>query len=355
MRPELDRNPASASTSSIWPLPSTPAIASTSPACTSKLTSLTRCVPLASTTVSRCTERSGAPGLCSARLSGSVTSRPTIMRASSARVASATGRQPASRPSRRTITSSQISNTSPSLWEMKIVPFPSAFRRRMTVSRPSISGGLRFEVGSSRMSSSAPRRIAFRISNSLPAAERKVADERFRVEVEPVAPAGLAYLAGDLRCRQPAAGPLPTEHDVLGDRHRLDQHELLVDHADAERDRLLRVVAGKLGAAKNDAARIGPHHSEQHLHQRGLARAVLPEQDRESARPPRRDRCRHWRAPPQSTSRCPSSPGAGIRPWRAEEPANAYLPPRASSRVGTTFSSPEAKRFAVASSSSITA
>ena len=37
-----------------------------------------------------------------------------------------------------------------------------------------------------------------------------------------------------------AASGFSAEHDVLGDCHRLDQHKMLVDHADAESDRVVR-------------------------------------------------------------------------------------------------------------------
>ena len=35
---------------------------------------------------------------------------------------------------------------------------------------------------------------------------------------------------------QPRSGFIPAKHDVFGDRHRLDQHEMLMDHADAAAD-----------------------------------------------------------------------------------------------------------------------
>ena len=87
-----------------------------------------------------------------------------MSRARSSRLAPATGRVPATAPSRSTTTSSQTSSTSPSLWLMKTTERPSSRSRQRMPSKAATSGGLRLEVGSSRTSSSAPRRIALRIS-----------------------------------------------------------------------------------------------------------------------------------------------------------------------------------------------
>ncbi len=82
-----------------------------------------------------------------------------------------------------------------------------------------------------------------------------------------------------------AAAGLGREDDVLGHRHHRDQHEVLVHHADAGLD---GVGAGGevLGRAlEHDLALVGPVQAVQAVHQRRLARAVLAEQRVHLARP----------------------------------------------------------------------
>ena len=80
------------------------------------------------------------------------------------------------------------------------------------------------------------------------------------------------------------AGLLAAEHDVLGDGEDRDQHEVLVDHADAggdgvagrgERDRL---------AVDDDLALGRLEQPVEHVHQRRLAGTVLTEQAVDLAR-----------------------------------------------------------------------
>ena len=71
---------------------------------------------------------------------------------------------------------------------------------------------------------------------------------------------------------------LGREDDVLGDRHHRDQHEVLVDHADAVLDRgLRRAELGRL-AVDQDLALVGPVEAVEDVHQRRLAGAVLAQQ-----------------------------------------------------------------------------
>ena len=71
---------------------------------------------------------------------------------------------------------------------------------------------------------------------------------------------------------------LDSEHDVLGDRHHRDQHEVLVHHADPEVDR----VAGRAHldrlAVDQDLALVRPVEAVEDVHQRRLPGAVLAEQ-----------------------------------------------------------------------------
>ena len=86
------RRPVSASTSSSWPLPATPAMPRISPARTSKLTPLTTCWPRSSATLRSATTSVGSPGCDSPRSTTSWTSRPTISAARSS--SSRLGRDP---------------------------------------------------------------------------------------------------------------------------------------------------------------------------------------------------------------------------------------------------------------------
>src|ERR1051325_12202085 len=68
---------------------------------------------------------------------------------------------------------------------------------------------------------------------------------------------------------------LCAEHDVLGHRHRLDQHEVLVDHADAERDCVVRRFDVARLAVDDDLAAVGGVKAVSDTHRRRLPRAIL--------------------------------------------------------------------------------
>ena len=68
---------------------------------------------------------------------------------------------------------------------------------------------------------------------------------------------------------------LGAEDDVLYDGEIFDQHEMLVDHADAERDGVVRRLDRDGFAADFDLAAVGLVKAVEDRHQRRLARAVL--------------------------------------------------------------------------------
>ena len=74
------------------------------------------------------------------------------------------------------------------------------------------------------------------------------------------------------------------EDDVLGHGERPHQHEVLVHHADARRERLVRVAQPDLAAVDKDRAGVGRLQPVHDVHQGGLARAVLAEQPRSEER-----------------------------------------------------------------------
>jgi hypothetical protein len=88
----------------------------------------------------------------------------------------------------------------------------------------------------------------------------------------------LGLVVGAVPVDQPAGGALVAEEDVLRDRELRAQGQLLVDDHDAavlavadRRERAHRALERDLAVVA--AVRV---HPRQHLHQRGLARAVLP-------------------------------------------------------------------------------
>lgn len=53
---------------------------------------------------------------------------------------------------------------------------------------------------------------------------------------------------------------------------------MLMYHGNARRHRFTGAVVGEFPAAKHNAAGVGRHHAEQHLHKGALSRAVLSQQ-----------------------------------------------------------------------------
>ena len=150
------RRPVIASISSVWPLPSTPAMPTISPARTSKEMPRTLAMPRSSLTWRSSTASRTSPGCAGVFSTWSRTSRPTIARASDASVAPSRGTVSIFLPRRSTVIRSAISSTSFSLWLMKMIDFPSALRLRMMPKSSCASCGVSTAVGSSRMRS--PRR-----------------------------------------------------------------------------------------------------------------------------------------------------------------------------------------------------
>ena len=119
-------------------------------------------------------------------------------------------------------------------------------------------------------------------------------------------PVALGELANALRPRggevddaEPRG--LVAEHDVLGHRQRLDQHEVLVHHADAEVDRV-RGERIATGGPVRDAAGVGLVQAVDDVHQRGLPGAVLTQQAVDLARRGRRRTRLCWQRPCRTTS-----------------------------------------------------
>jgi len=76
----------------------------------------------------------------------------------------------------------------------------------------------------------------------------------------------------------PGLDGLATEDDVVGDREDRDKHEVLVHHADSLGNGVLGVANDHDPVVDEYLAAVRRDHPVEHVHQRGLARAVLSEQ-----------------------------------------------------------------------------
>ena len=151
------------SASSVWPLPDTPAIPMISPARTVRSTWCRAPIPRSLRADTPRSSRAAPPVTVRCSTSSSRSS-PVISRASSWAVAPAVGRVISLTPLRSTVRRSDTSSTSLSLWLMKMTVSPVAARLRITLNRSSASGAVSTAVGSSRISTRAPRASTRRIS-----------------------------------------------------------------------------------------------------------------------------------------------------------------------------------------------
>ena len=67
------------------------------------------------------------------------------------------------------------------------------------------------------------------------------------------------------------------EDDVFGNGKRLNQHEVLMHHADPQLNGFVRRIDVRLFTVYEDFALCGLIQAVEDVHQRGLARAVLAE------------------------------------------------------------------------------
>ena len=187
---------------------------------------------------------------------------------------------PTTLPRRSTVIVSAIDWTSLSLCEMKMMDVPPSRSCRTMRNSSSVSAGVSTAVGSSRISTLACLTSALTISTRCWMPTGQVLDQRVRVHVKAVAVGEVAYVAP---CLAPVeeAGPvglLDAERDVLRDREDRHQHEVLVHHADAGRDRVFGRAEPRRLAVDEDLALVGLRQPVQDVHQRGLPRSVLAEQ-----------------------------------------------------------------------------
>src|SRR5687768_8800465 len=80
---------------------------------------------------------------------------------------------------------------------------------------------------------------------------------------------------GALKIQRQICPGLRAEHDVLGDSHGLNQHEVLMDHANAERDRIVRRLDLTHVAVNKNLTAVGGVKSIGDTHRRRLPRPIL--------------------------------------------------------------------------------
>ena len=243
------------------------------------------------------------------------TGRPTIISASFAFDVSAGVVSPTTAPRRSTVMRSAICRTSSSLWLMNTIVLPASRSLRRLSNRSCVSIGREDR-----------RRLVQ--DQDLDAAVERLQDlDALLLADGELLDHGVRAARGTRRCpRAPAPGArhrrvsriastLVAQDDVLGDGERVHQHEVLVDHADAQGDRVARRRDLHLLAADRDPAAIGRIHPVQHPHQRGLPRAVLADQRVHLARDGAPMRHRRSRAHPGTASMmCSSTTRGGALP-----------------------------------------
>ena len=110
--------------------------------------------------------------------------------------------------------------------------------------------------------------------------DRQFADHGVRIDVETEAlrqlggaPASLDAIDDPKR-----AGGFIAQRDRFGDGEDRDEHEVLVHHADAGRDRVAGALEDDGLAVDDDLALVGGVEPVEHVHQGGFAGAVLAQQ-----------------------------------------------------------------------------
>jgi len=158
--------PLSNSSSSLWPLPDTPARPTISPERSVRPTSCSRVTPSASRQRSPAASSRTSPPIAWGRVSRPMaTLRPIIAAASAATELSATAVSCTTRPARMTVTRWHSCITSFSLWVISRRVVPCVASRASTWNSACVSCGVSTAVGSSRIRIFAPRTSALRISS----------------------------------------------------------------------------------------------------------------------------------------------------------------------------------------------
>ena len=116
-------------------------------------------------------------------------------------------------------------------------------------------------------------------------AHRQVLDDRVGVDVEVIAVRELGDLAtGSSHRQHPGRGLLTPQDDVLGNGEDVDEHEVLVHHADASRHGLPGIGEVLLRPVDEHLPLVGVEQAVEDVHEGRLAGPVLTEQAVDSSR-----------------------------------------------------------------------
>ena len=104
-----------------------------------------------------------------------------------------------------------------------------------------------------------------------------IVDLLIGIDLEPVAPADIGHLAADI-LQIKAEALVKSEHDVLRRGKHVHELEMLMDHADVQIERILGGIYYDGLPFDLDMPLVGEIDAGEHVHQRRLAAAVLPEE-----------------------------------------------------------------------------
>ncbi len=273
-----------------------------------------------------------------------------------------------SRPPRITLTRSQSASASSSLWVMKSTSMPPA-RRRARTREQLVDLGRRqhrrrlVEEQHARCRRPAPRRISMRART--PTGSVAHGSTRDRRSSSPWRAASAARFRREPGGRHSHAAERfgTPEREVLGDRQRADEREVLVHHPDAARRGRRAATGDERASVDADRAAVGRDAPEIGAHERRLAGAVLAEDAVDARRREARASSgasavtapkRLWTA--SSARRGGATPVAGrcALPSPASRVRVTIVCPESERRVGTA-SVPFADRLRTASTSARTA
>ena len=266
--------------SSLWPLPSTPAMPTISPARTSKVTPRTASSPRSSRTCRSSTRRSVSPGCDGGPLSTrSSTSRPTMSVARLSSVAPSRGTVSIVLPRRRTVIA--VGDVEHLVELVGDEDDRLALGLERAQDREQLVRLLRRQHGRGLVEDEDVGAAVERLQDlhALLLADRDRLDLRVGLHGEAEALRDVAHpLARLVHVHERASVRLDAEDDVLRHRHHGDEHEVLVHHPDPEVDRLVRGADPLRLPAHADLALVGVVEPVEDVHQRRLAGAVLAEE-----------------------------------------------------------------------------
>jgi hypothetical protein len=111
-------------------------------------------------------------------------------------------------------------------------------------------------------------------------ADGKVLDQGLWVNVEMILRGELAYMLGGLSHVQEWSAPgwFLAEDNILGHGQGRDEHEMLMDHANATCHGVSGAGEMHRGATHDNVSLVWSGKAIEDVHQRGLPRAVFPQQ-----------------------------------------------------------------------------